>query len=460
MQITELEANGLKRKYQITVPAATIAEQVEVELKQSGKGIKMPGFRTGFVPMKILKQRYGKSVENDVLQNVIQHTTGQVLMDKKLRPALTPEVAVETYAEGKDLQYTVSLETFPEVPEVKFEDIKLNRKTFEISEADIDDACKRIAERAPIMKSAASGAKAASGNVVVIDFKGTLGGVAFDGGTAEKFRLELGSKQFIDGFEDQLIGAKVGDDKTVKVKFPDNYGSANLAGKDAEFAVKVHEILVKETPEIDEQFAKDRGFADARALREAVRNQLIKEYDQLVRTQLKKQLFDTLEDTAFDLPEGMVKLEFNNIWERLKQAQSEGDESLVGKSDEVLKEEYQAISERRVRLGIILAEVGNKNKLQITRDEISRAVMQQANMFPGQEKMVMEFYQKNPDRLEDLRGPIMEEKAVDWILQKVSYSDDKTTIADLIAESEKEEAAPTKSSKPKAKSKAKKSEDK
>lgn len=456
MQVKEIESAGLKRTYQVIVPASTIADEVEAELKAAGKHVKIPGFRPGFVPMKILQQRFGKSVENDVLKNVIQRTTGQVLNDKKLRPALSPDVKVDTYAEGKDLAYTVSVETFPEVPDIKFEDIKLARNTFDIAESDIDEACARIAERAPKLAPAKEGAKAALGNVVDIDFKGMIDGEVFAGGSAEHFKLELGSKQFIDTFEEQLVGAKAGDERSVKVTFPADYGSEQLAGKPAVFEVKVNEVLVKETPAIDDEFAKERGFADLRALKEVVRNQLIKEYDQLVRTQLKKQLFDTLEKkVSFDLPQGMLKLEFDNIWQRLKQAQAEGDPELSGKSDEELKKEYEAIAARRVRLGIFLAEISNRNKLQVSREELGRAAMQQAGMFPGQERVVMEFYKNNPDRLEDLRGPILEEKAVDFILTKVGYDDTKMTVAELVKSAEGEDDAPAKPAKAK---KAKKDE--
>lgn len=457
MQIKEVESSGLKRQYHITVPANEIQEEIEAELKTAGKHVKIPGFRPGFVPMKILQQRYGKSVENDVLKNIIQRTTSQVITEKKLRPALTPNVNVESYVEGKELTFTMALENFPEVPSVTFTDIRLARKTFEVGDSELNEACDRIADRSPAIVPASEDTKAALGNVVDIDFKGMIDNVAFDGGTAEKFRLELGSKQFIDTFEEQLVGTKAGDEKAVVVTFPDDYPSENLAGKEATFIVKVNQVLNRETPAIDEEFAKARGFADLRALHEAVRNQLIKEYDQLVRTQLKKQLFDVLEEKIdFDLPESMVKMEFDNIWQRLKQAQAEGDETLAGKSDDELKKEYEAIANRRVKLGIFLADVSNQNKLQVSREELGRAAIQQAGMFPGQERKVMDFYKSNPERLEDLRGPILEEKAVDFILSKVAYDDTPVSIEDLIKSSEEEGEGESAKKKSPAKPKAKK----
>lgn len=456
MQIKEIESAGLKRTYQVTVPASDIAEEMETELKNAGKHVKIPGFRPGFVPLKILKQRFGASVENDVLKNVIQRTTGQVITDKKLRPALTPNVNVESYAEGKDLSFTMAVETFPEVPDLDFAKLKLERATFEVTEKDIDEALSRIAERAPEFKDAPEGSKAKLGDAVDIDFKGMIDGVAFEGGTAQNFRLELGSKQFIDTFEEQLVGAKAGDEKLVKVNFPKEYHSAKLAGKPSEFEVKVNAVLNKETPKIDDEFAKARGLSSLETLKDAVKTQLQREYESVVRTRLKKQLFDVLEDKVdFDLPEGMLKMEFDSIWQRLKQAQAEGDETLAGKKDEELKEEYEAIAARRVKLGIFLAEISNRNKLQVSREELGRAAMQQASQFPGQEMRVMEFYKNNPDRLEDLRGPILEEKAVDFILTKVGYTDTPMSI-DALNKAEDDDAdAAAKPAKAKAK-KAKK----
>ena len=459
MQVTELENKGLKKKYKVVVDAKAIIDQTESELKAAGERVKIPGFRPGYIPMKVLRQRYGKAVQADVLKQVINRSTTDTIRQKQLRPALTPQIVVENYNEGSDLTFTMEMETFPEVPEIVFDKITLERHSYDIAESEIDDAIKRIAERSPELKEMKVGAKAANGNVVAIDFTGMLDGEVFEGGSAKDFRLELGSGQFIPGFEDQLIGAKAGDDMTVKVTFPKDYPSANLAGKETTFSVKVHGIYTKETPAIDEAFAKARGFADIRAFREAVRNQLIKEYDGVVRNHLKKQLFDALEESYdFDLPQGMVDMEFNSIWERLQQAKTSGDESIAGKSDDELKEEYRAIAVRRVKLGIMLAEIGSRNKIQISREELSRAVMQQASNFPGQEKQVIEFYKNNPDRMEDLRGPILEEKSVDFILGKISFSDKRVTVDELLKASEDDGAIKKKSAKSKPAAKKKKAE--
>ncbi len=464
MQVKELESKGLKRSYQIIVGADAINAKKESELKAVGKNAKIEGFRPGKVPLKVLEQRYGKAVQADVIKQVINGSVNDLVVKNKFRPTLTPQVSVEDYNEGGELSFKVALELFPELPELSFDDLKLERKTFEISQSDIDEALVKIAERSPQFADLPKSAKAEIGNIVKIDFKGTLDGVAFAGGTAENFDLELGSKQFIDNFEEQLVGAKAGDKRTVKVTFPAKYPSAQLAGKDAEFEVTIKSVQEAKTPEINEEFATARGFADLNALNEAVRAQLIREYDQVVRNHMKKELFDVLEEKHdFELPENMVDMEFKTIWERLEQSM-DGDETLEGKEKSELEEEYKKVAKRRVKLGILLAEVGTRNKIQINRDELSRAVMAQAQQYPGQERQIFEFYQKNPNRLEDLRGPILEEKAVDFILSKAKFSDVKTPLAELVdvGQDEETEEKPKKSAKSsgaaKTKSKKKASE--
>lgn len=455
MQVTELSSSGLQRNYKIVVEAAEINAQMETELRAAGERVNIPGFRPGFIPMKILQQRYGKSVQADVLKQAINKATTDMVRERKLRPALTPQINIEEYNDGGELSFTVSFESFPDTPDVDFSKITLNRKIFDISEKDIDEASERIAERSPTLVPAKDNAKAELGQVVTIDFKGMIDGVPFAGGSASDFKLELGSHQFIEGFEEQLVGVKKGDDVIVKATFPKDYPGEEVAGKEASFAVTVKAIENKQTPEITDAFAKERGFEDLAKLRDAIRAQLVKEYDQVVRNQLKKELFDILEEEYdFDLPQGMVDLEFNSIWERLKQAQAAGDESVAGKSEDELREDYQKIARRRVKLGLLLADIGNRNKIQITREELTRAIMQQASMYPGQEKKVMEFYRNNPDRVEDLRGPILEEKAVDFVLSKITFNDSTVTLDELVDEEEGDETEgaekkkPAKSAKP------------
>lgn len=456
MQVIELESNGLKKKIRVVVEAAKVNAQMDAELRAAGEKVKMPGFRPGYIPMKILQQRYGKSVQAEVVKQTINQATNDALAEKKLRPALLPQLNLEPYNEGGDLSFTMEFEAFPDINEPKFETITLERNTFDIPEKEIDDALERIALGNPKMAKAKAGTVAKNGHVVTIDFKGMIDGVAFEGGTSKDFQLELGSGRFIAGFEDQLVGAKEGDDKIVSVTFPDDYPGKEVAGKKASFEVKVKEVLEKETPAIDDAFAKLVGFDDVAKLRDAVRSQLSREYDQMVRNQLKKQLFDQLETVCdFELPQGMVDMEFNSIWERLKEARDQGDESVAGKSEDELKAEYRKIAERRVKLGLLLAEMGNRHKLQVTREELSRAVFQQASMFPGQEKQVMDYYRNNPERTDDLRGPILEEKAVDFILGKVKYDDKKLSLEELRASNDEMNDEGGSDAKPKKASKAK-----
>ena len=463
MQVTELSSNGLNKSYKIIVDKAQIQAQMEVELRAAGEQVKIPGFRPGFIPMKILQQRYGKSVQGDVLKQAINQATNDFVTEKKFRPTLTPQVNIDSYEEGGDLAFIIDFEVFPEIPAIDFSKIKLDRKIYEITEQDIDKTMETIAARNPKLIRADAGTKAALGDVTVIDFKGTVGGVAFNGGTATNFKLELGSKQFIEGFEQQLVGVKEGEERTVTVTFPKEYQAADLAGKEADFAVTVHEIHTKESAKIDDDFCKEKGFTNLRTFREAVKSQMAKEYDQIVRNHLKKDLFDILEEKSnFELPQGMLDMEFNSIWQRLQEAKKQGDESLVGKSDDELKAEYTDICKRRVKLGLLLAEVGSVNKIQITREELTRAIMEQASQYPGQENKIIDFYRKNPERVEELRGPILEEKAVDFVLNSVSFTDHKVTLDDL-AEDDLDDSDETAESSKDAKSKsakaAKKSSD-
>lgn len=467
MQVTELSAEGLKRSYQVKVEAHTINSQIETELLSAGEKVKIPGFRPGFIPMKVLQQRYGKSVRDDVMRRVINDATRKVVTDHKLRPAMAPQIDVKSYEEGGDLEFTLILESLPEVPEVDFSKITLERLKFELEDKHIDEALTKLAERSPQLD--AKSGKAETGDVVDIDFKGIIDGSPFEGGTAEHFRLELGSGQFIDGFEDQLVGAKAGDERNVNVRFPEDYHQKQLAGRDAVFEVKVHEVLGVSHPEPNEEFAKARGFSDMRALREAIRDQLNREYGVMVRNRMKRDLFDELEEKCeFEAPRSMFDMEFKSIWQRLQQARASGDPQVANRDEAELKAEYEKIATRRVRLGILLSDIASKNNVQISPEELTNALMQYASMYPGQEKQVIAFYRQNPERLDDLRGPILEEKAVDLLLEKVALTDRNVSVEemlDLVAEDAGEgdgaEASAKKSSKksaakPKAKSSKKK----
>ena len=456
MQVSEVKNNNLEREYKVTVDAKTIEKKMEEKLKSIGNRAKIPGFRPGHVPVKILKQRYGKSVMGEVLENTVNTSSSDVIKQKGDRPALQPKIEVTSFDEGKDLEFTMSYEVLPELPEVDTKKIKLEKPIYELPKKEVDEAIERLAARQKSFEPRAKTAKAKDGDAVKMDFEGFLKGEAFQGGKAEGHTLELGSGQFIPGFEEQLVGTKAGDSVTVKVTFPKEYHSKDLAGQEAEFKVKVHEVMEPKPAKIDDDMAKSFGFDDLTKLREAIEEQLKKDYDELVRTKQKKQLFDHLEKAYdFAAPQGMVDLEFNMIWERLQQAKEQGDDSLDKPEDE-LREEYQAIAQRRVRLGLLLAEVGRKNNLKVSQDELSRAVMDQARMFPGQEAKIFEFYQQNPQQLEELRGPILEEKAVDFLFDKITFTDKKVTIEELTSEDDESDQSSSAKKKPAAKKTASK----
>lgn len=433
MQIKETAKKGLKREYTVTVPAKDVEAQTEAKLKEVGKTAKIAGFRPGHIPVNMLKQRYGKSIMGEVLEKSVHDATHKVIDEKKLRPALQPEIKISSFDEGKDLEFTMSVELFPEVPEIDLKKIEIEKPTFDIAEKDVDEAVERLAERNKVRKPKADSAKAAKGDVVRIDFKGLKDGVAFDGGTAENFSLELGSGQFIPGFEDQLIGAKKGDDVKVDVTFPKEYHAQDLAGQPVVFEVKVHEVLASEAAKVNDEFAKEIGFDSLKALKGSIKEHLAKDYEQYARNRMKKDLFDKLEDVCtFEVPEGMVESEFKQIWAKLKQAQQQGDPSVSGRDDKELEEEYRGIAERRVRLGVFLAELGRKQKVQVSQQELMGAVVEQARQFPGQEHQVVEFYQKNPAHIEELRGPLFEDKVVDNIFNEVKTKEKKISLEELV----------------------------
>lgn len=454
MQITPKEQKGLSHQFSVVVSANEIDRQMEVELQAIGQKAKMPGFRPGKVPMPVLKQRYGKDVMNDVLQNAITKATRDTVEQRKLRPAMQPDVKITHFEIGGDLTFDLTVEVMPEIPAVDFAAITVDELTYKIPETEVTTGLEHLAKSRQHTHKEEGAAK--TGHVVKIDFLGKIDGTPFNGGSAKGFFLELGSNQFIPGFEEQLVGTKAGDAREVKVTFPEDYHSENLAGKDAVFDVTVHEVHRLHVPEVDDKLAKSLGFKDLESLKGAVRQQIEFEFARTARSRAKKQLFDALDALlGFAVPEKMLTLEFDAVWKQVEQAKKSGDPALKDKPDEALKKEYQAIAERRVKLGIFLAETGRMNSLQITREELSAAVMTQARNYPGQEEKVFEFYRKNPNQVEELKGPILEEKAVDLILAKVTRLKKPVTIEELMQEEDSDVAAkPAKASAAKPAAKA------
>ncbi len=456
MQVKELKNEKLQREYSITIKATAIEEKVNQELNNISGQVKIPGFRPGKVPAKILKQRYGKSVMGDVLDKTVRENTTELLKDKDARPAMQPKVEIVKFEEGGDLEFSVAYEVLPEIPEIKLDKLAIEKLTYDLPENEVDEGLERLAGYRKSYDAKPKTAKAVNGDAVRIDYKGFVDGEAFAGGEAKDHTLELGSNQFIPGFEEQLIGAKAGDDKKVNVSFPKEYHSEELKGKDATFEVTVHEVLEAKPVELNDDFAKEMGMESLAKLREAIEGQLSKDYDNVARTKLKKALFDELDGHCkFEAPESMIKAEFDVIWQQIEQAKKQGNEdAALNKPEDELREEYQTIAERRVRLGLFLSDIGRANDLQVTQEELSGAIMEHARQFPGQEQAVFEYYQKNPEHLEELRGPIIEEKAVDFVLEKIKLTEKKVSIEELLHDDSAEEASSKTKKKPAAKKKA------
>jgi trigger factor len=443
MQITETNAEGLKREFTVTVASNDIEQKMQDRLSEIGRTIRLPGFRPGKVPMPVLRKRYGASVMGEVLEKAVSDSSAQAMRDHNLRPAMQPKIEIVSFKEGTDLEYKMAVELLPEIKPVDFSQLQLERLRPEIPEAEIDKAIQRIAE--PNRKSEVVDRPAASGDIAVIDFVGKVDGKEFPGGSAQGHSLELGSGRFIPGFEDQLIGAKAGEHRDVKVTFPAEYGSDELAGKDAEFGVDIKEIREKQPLVVDDDMAKELGFDTLDGLRKAVREQLEREYGGIARQRLKRALLDQLAAKHdFPVPPGMVDLEFDTIWKQFQEAREQNKDEVkeeAGKSDDELKNEYRAIAERRVRLGLLLSEVGRVNAITVNQDEVNRALSEEARRHRGYEKQVVEFYRNNPEALANLRAPIFEEKVVDFITEMATVID-KTVPIDELLKPEAEDAAP------------------
>lgn len=434
MHITETNADGLKREFKIVVPAGQIEDQVESKLKEMAQTIRMPGFRPGKVPLPMLRKKYRPSVMGEVLESQINESTQKAIGDAGLRPALQPKIEITSFEDGKDLEFKVELETLPEVVPVDFATVELERPKVEVSDGEIDTALNRIAERNEKTEALPAEHKAENGDVTVIDFTGKRNGEPFAGGAAQKYSLKLGSGSFIPGFEEQLVGVAAGDEKTIAVTFPAEYHNAELAGQPVEFDVKVHEVRRAQKPEIDEEFAKSLGLEDLEGLRKAVRDQIEREYGQLSRGIVKRRLLDALaEKHDFPVPQGMVDVEFEHIWKQVEQDKEQGrlDPEDAGKDEDTLKSEYRTIAERRVRLGLLLSEVGSRNNIQVTQDDLNRAIVDEARRYPGQEGLVFQYYQKNPDAMNMLRAPIYEDKVIDFVLELAKTNDTPVSPEEL-----------------------------
>ena len=446
MEVTETTAAGLRREFRVVVPATDLEAKVNARLDDIKGRVQLRGFRPGKVPVAHLKRLYGKSAMAEVIEAAVREANSQIVSERGLKLATEPKVvlppeegAVEGIIAGKaDLAYTVEMEIVPPITLADFKTIKLERLTAPVEDAEIDQALHTISEQSRPFEDK-SGAPAAPGDRVTISFRGTIGGEPFEGGSGDDIALVLGSGQFIPGFEAQLVGVKAEESRTVEVKFPQNYRAEALAGKNAVFSVTAKKVEAPGSITIDDEFAKTLGLESLAKLREAIRERLQREHAAASRQKIKRALLDELDARhRFDPPPTLLQEEFKNVWSTIEndlkqQSRTFEDE---GTTEEKAREEYRSIAERRVRLGLVLAEIGEKNNIKVTDDELTQAVVAQARMMPGQEQQLWDYYRNNPAALAGVRAPLFEDKVVDFLLELADVTDKQVTREELFKEEE------------------------
>ncbi|WP_031336873.1 trigger factor [Rhodopseudomonas sp. B29] len=452
MQVKETVADGLKREFQVSVPAADIDAKVDERLVDMKDKVRLNGFRPGKVPVSHLKRVYGRSVAAETIDKLIRDTNDGIFTERGFRLATEPKITmpedqkeIEQILEGKsDLNYTVAIEVVPAIELADFKSFEVDKPVVEVSDSDVDEAIKRIADANRSYADKGEGKKAENGDRVTISFKGTIDGVAFDGGTGEDIPVVIGSATFIPGFEDQLVGMTVGETRTVKVSFPTNYASETLAGKPAEFETTATKVEAPQDTTIDDEFAKTLGMESLDKLKEAAKARLAAEYAGASRLKVKRQLLDRLDEThKFDAPPSLVEQEFEVMWRSINAEMQSNGKTFADEdtTEEAAREEYRRIADRRVRLGLVLSEIGEKNKIQVTDDEVSRAVIERARQMPGREKEVWDYYRKTPEALAQLRAPIYEDKVVDFILELAKVNEKTVTREELYKDDDDKTAA-------------------
>jgi trigger factor len=446
MQIVETTNEGLKRAYTVKIPAKEIEARIDAEVKKVAPQVRMPGFRPGKVPANLIRKMHGAALHSDAFNASVQESVNTLMREKKLRPALQPKVDLrDGYAEGKDAELKVEVEVLPEIEAPSVEGIKLEKLTVPVSDAAIDEALQRLASNQKNYVDAPKGRKSAAGDRMMIDFAGRVGGKEFDGGKAEDQSLVLGSGNFIPGFEDQLTGLKAGDSKTIKVTFPADYPAAELKGKDAEFDVTVKSIQVEGEAKADEAFAKSLGLESLDKLKELLKAQLEQESAGLTRTQMKRQLLDKLaSEHDFEVPQTMVDAEFEQIWQQLQAEIAKEDDPAAGLAEiEAEKDDYKHIAERRVRLGLLLSEIGQKNGVDVTAQEMGMLIQQAAQQYrPEDRERFVDYVRQDAMAQAQLRAPLYEDKVVDFLFDKAEVTERQVTREELEAAIEAEETAP------------------
>jgi trigger factor len=452
MQVTETLAEGLKHEFKISVPASDLDAKADAKLVDLKEKVKLNGFRPGKVPVSHLKKVYGRSVMAETIDQTIRDTNTQIFTDRGFRLATEPKITmpteqkeVEELLAGKtDLTYTVAIEVVPTIQLADFKTFTVEKPVVEVSDADVDEAIKRIADQNRPYAAKTDGAKAETGDRVTISFKGSINGELFDGGTGEGVPVVIGAGQFIPGFEEQLVGMAVGETRTLKVSFPKNYASEKLAGQPAEFETTATLIEAPGDTKIDDEFAKTLGLESLDKLKEAARERLVAEFAGATRQRVKRALLDRLDDShKFEAPPSLIEEEFNLMWNSIKAEMESSGKTFADEdtTEDAAKEEYQKIADRRVRLGLVLSEIGEKNKITVTDDEVGRAVIERARQMPGREKEVWDYYRNNANALAQLRAPIYEDKVVDFILELANVTEKKVSREDLFKDEDEKTAA-------------------
>jgi trigger factor len=453
MQIVEKTNQGLKRAYTLKIPAKEIEARIDAEVKKVAPQVRMPGFRPGKVPANLIRKMHGPALHSDAFNASVRESVDTLMKEKKLRPALQPKIDLdETYEQGKDAELTVELEVLPEIEAPSIDGLKLERLTVPVTDEALDEALQRLAANQKSYKDAPKTKKAAEGDQLIIDFVGRVDGEEFEGGKAEGAPLLIGSGRFIPGFEEQLTGLKAGDSKTIKVTFPDDYPAAELKGKDAEFDVTVQKVQVETESKIDDDFAKSLGLESLDKLKELMRTQLEQETAGLTRTQMKRQLLDKLAaDYDFEVPQTMVDAEFEQIWQQLQAEIAKEEDPAAGlKEIEAEKDDYRRIAERRVRLGLLLSEIGQANGVAVTAQEMGMLIQQAAQQYrPEDRERFVEYVRGDAMAQAQLRAPLYEDKVVDFLFDKAEISERQVTREELEAAIEAEEAAPAAKAAPK-----------
>ena len=471
MEVTESLNEGLKRELKVVLSVGELSEKMNVRLDELKSQVRLNGFRPGKVPVSHIRKLYGRSIMAEVVQQAVTDSSQEALEGRSERPAYQPEIALpedqaemETIMDGNgDLAYTMAFEVVPSFEVEDFSSLELEKRVAKVEDANVDEQLAELAKQYRDFEPRDDKSKAEQGDRVTIDFVGRIDGEPFEGGSQENAPLELGSNSFIPGFEDQLIGAKAGDELDVKVSFPDEYGVEELAGKPAVFEVKVNEVAAPVEAKIDEEFAAKLGFEDLSKLKEAIQQQIEQEFEMVSQAQLKRQMLDKLDEAyKFDLPERLVEQEFDQIWAQVNQELENSGKTFEDEdtTEDDARGEYRTIAERRVRLGLLLGEVGEKAGVSVSDEEVNQALMERLRQFPGQERQVYDYYQENPQALLELRGPIFEQKVVDHIAEQAKVTEQEVSKEELFRDPEDEVEEKPKKAKAKKSTTKKDTEDK